>query len=151
MTTFQSEWEGFAEAFMPMIEVGTQQYHDMQLSFYSGALVLRQAVADGHLDAWSAEVIEFLAVFQKQLETAKAARKPLLDKRKRRRFEIDIIALHASGFSDEACAKVCQHIPEPIREMTITIFKTIMSLGVPSQVAFGLAVKLSKTVTSFVE
>jgi hypothetical protein len=160
MTTFQSEWEGFAEAFMPMVEFGTGQYNDMQITFFSGAFILRRLylscdenaeVAVKQIDDWGNEIFEFLKLVQQHCDNAQAVQKPMLDKRQRRKFEIDMMALHASGYGEEACVKICEHIAEPIRPMTICIFKTCLSLGIPSQSAFGLAVKMSKTISTFSE
>lgn len=150
MKTFQDEWQSFADVFLNGIEIGSQQYTDMQMAFYAGAWAFRDLCENSpntddecarYLASLVDEVDSFLRRVRNQLEDAKSLNTPPTRK-ERTEIEKALLFVHASGFSQESCERLFVNSPMPLRELALVAFRSCINLGFCTQDAFSAATKI---------
>lgn len=155
MKTFKDEWQSFADAFLNAVEIGSQQYTDMQMAFYAGAWAFQDLCehspnTDDECDRYLASLVDdvnsFLRRVKRQLEDAKSLTTPPTRK-ERTEIEKALLFVHASGFSQESCERLFVNRALPLRELAIVAFRSCINLGFCTQDAFRAATKICVWIT----
>lgn len=157
VNTVRNEWASFAAAFLSRVEVGSAQWHDMQITFYSGAFALKylmeessedEVIAEQEVSFWANELNAFLSEVARRCENQRAMNTPL-DRKQMKQVAKDMLAAQSTGFGEKECEAVLSHVPQVLRDMALTIFRTCVSCGLPTRDAFNCATSVSNAISKY--